>query len=306
MVDEARRGPAPGSRLEPAAWLALALLSAAWAWWAAKEGAYFGVVLLPGAMLLCAGAALLFWFYPRARRTRALVAVSSRSRPWSRWPVGRRSRRFGARAGDGRVCDAQRILTYALCFAVGFEFCTLLDTRLHLALVPLAFAGAFAGAIAVGALVMGDVPRNLLELTAPSSIPLGYRNAEAAFFGVAVFPAVGLASSTAFDWRLRGLALATATLCLDLFLLAQSRASAPALLVGLVAYCVFSPLRVRALSWLALAVLPALGILPAMESLFDAAGDGRLGRGRGDEPSRADVADYRRGGPRARVGRGAL
>ena len=273
MVDEADAGARPGSRLEPAAWLALALLSATWAWWAAEEGAYFGVVLLPGAMLLCAGAALLFWFSPRREghglswpvlvSIAALVALAGWSALSALWSP----------AGDVALLDAQRILTYALCFAVGFKFCTLLDTRLHLALVPLAFAGAFAGAIAVGALIMGDVPRNLLD-DGTLEYPLGYRNAEAAFFGVAVFPAVGLASSTAFDWRLRGLALATATLCLDLFLLAQSRASAPALLVGLVAYCIFSPLRVRALSWLALAVLPALGILPAMESLFDAAGDG--------------------------------
>ena len=167
MVDEADAGARPGSRLEPAAWLALALLSATWAWWAAKEGAYFGVVLLPGAMLLCAGAALLFWFSPRREghglswpvlvSIAALVALAGWSALSALWSP----------AGDVALLDAQRILTYALCFAVGFKFCTLLGTRLHLALVPLAFAGAFAGAIAVGALIMGDVPRNLLDRRHP-------------------------------------------------------------------------------------------------------------------------------------------
>ena len=91
MVDEAEAGPRPASPLEPAAWLALALLSGAWAWWAAKEGAYFGVVLLPGLIVLCAGAALLVRFAPwraqlrlsppvivalvRARRARLLDAA---------------------------------------------------------------------------------------------------------------------------------------------------------------------------------------------------------------------------------------
>jgi O-Antigen ligase len=114
----------------------------------------------------------------------------------------------------------------------------------------------------------------VLETDGTLDYPLGYRNAEAAFFGIALFPAVGLAATAELDWRLRAAALATATLCIDLFLLAQSRASAPAMVVALVTFTLLSPLRVRALAWLALAVLPAIAIFPAEVALFHASADG--------------------------------
>ena len=64
MVDEGQVRGGLRTPLEPAAWLALALLSGVWGWWAWQDGAYFGVVLLPGAIVLCAGAALLVRFAP--------------------------------------------------------------------------------------------------------------------------------------------------------------------------------------------------------------------------------------------------
>ena len=96
--------------------------------------------------------------------------------------------------------------------------------------MPLAAAGAFAGLVTV------DHARDRRTTRATCSsadgtldFPLGYRNAEAAFFAIALFPALGLAADRELDWRLRAAALATATLCIELFLLAQSRASMPAM-----------------------------------------------------------------------------
>ena len=102
-----------------------------------------------------------------------------------------------------------------------------------------------------------------------------------------MFPALGLASDRDLDWRLRALALGTATLCIDLLLLSQSRASAPAMAIALVVYALASPYRVRALCWLALAVLPALGILPA---LTDALPRSRRCRGAPPRARRRDAA----------------
>ena len=167
-------------------------------------------------------------------------------------------------APDTAVGDAQRIAVYALAFGLGIVVCNLLGPRMKLSLLPLAFAGAFAGVATIIALHGADRALDVLETDGTLDYPLGYRNANAAFFAIAMFPALGLASDRDLDWRLRAVSLGSATLCIDLLLLSQSRASIPAMLVALFVYLVASPYRVRALCWLALAVLPALGILPAL------------------------------------------
>ena len=263
----------PRSRLSLAGGIGLLLLGVTWAWWAWQDGAYFAVVLLPGTVLLCAGAVLLIGFAPLRLDLRlsksvivALVALvllalwSLASALWSPAP-------------DTAVGDAQRIAVYALAFGLGVVVCNLLGPRMKLSLLPLAFAGAFAGVATIIALHGADRALDVLETDGTLDYPLGYRNANAAFFAVAMFPALGLASDRDLDWRLRAVSLGSATLCIDLLLLSQSRASIPAMLIALFVYLIASPYRVRALCWLALAALPALGILPALTSLYHAAGE---------------------------------
>jgi len=263
----------PSSRLGLAGAIGLLLLGATWAWWAWQDGAYFAVVLLPGTVLLCAGAALLIGFAPLRIDLRlskpvivalvalvALAAWAALSALWSPAP-------------DTAVGDGQRIAVYALAFGLGVVVCNLLGPRMKLSLLPLAFAGAFAGVATIIALHGADRALDVLETDGTLDFPLGYRNANAAFFAVAMFPALGLAADRDYDWRLRALSLGTATLCIDLLLLSQSRASIPAMAIALVVYTLASPYRVCALCWLLLATLPALGVLPALTDLYHAAGD---------------------------------
>ena len=262
--------PTASRRVEPGALLLLAALALTWSWWAAKNGAFFGTVLLPGTILLCATAVLLAWTAPwrgslRSSRPATIALASlgglgawaALSALWSPTP-------------DIAIGDGQRILTYALAFGLGIWLCTLLAGRLHLALVPLTVAGAFAGIVAVVGLLTGDhVGHYLHEGTL--EFPLGYRNANAAFFAIALWPALGLASHRASAWPVRAAALATATLCLELVMLSQSRSSLAGGAAALGVYVLFSEGRARRLGWLALAALPALLILPALIDLYRAA-----------------------------------
>jgi hypothetical protein len=262
-------------RLEPAAALLLASLAIVWSWWAAKDGAFFGTVLLPGTMLLCATTVVLAWAAPWRASLRpsrpAAIALASLAAlgVWAALSA------LWSPAPDVAIETAQRILTYALAFGLGIWLSTLLGNRLHLALIPLAVAGAFAGVVAVVGMLTGDHVRHYLELDATLQFPLGYRNANAAFFAIALWPALGLASRRASAWPLRAAALATATLCLDLAILSQSRGSLPAAAVALCVYLLFATDRARRLAWLALAALPALLILPSLVDLYQA-GDGPL------------------------------
>ncbi len=275
-------------RLEPAAWLALALLSIVWSWWAWQKGAYFGVVLLPGAILLCVATVLLVRFAPwrvDLRLSRPVIVAMISLAGLGVWTL---LSALWSPAPDTAVADGQRVLVYALAFGLGLALCNLLGPRMKFSLVPLAAAGAFTGLITAVTLATGDSPGELLERAGTLEFPLGYRNAEAAFFGIAIFPALGLAADRDLDWRIRAAAAGTATLCIDLFLLAQSRGSMPAMALALVVYTLASPYRVRAISWLGLAVLPALAIIPALTSLFSAADPG-LGSRVVDEMNRAGV-----------------
>lgn len=261
----------PDGRIQPGALLALAVLAVVWSWWAVKAGAFFGTVLLPGAVALCAAAILLAATAPWRARLRLLRAApialasliglgiwSGLSALWSPTP-------------DVAITDGQRILVYALAFGLGIWLCNLLGSHMHLALLPLALAGAFAGALTVVTLLSGDDVRRYVEIDGTLRFPLGYRNANAAFFLIAFWPALGLASRRDGDWRLRAPALATATLCLSLGMLCQSRASLLAGAAAACAYLVLSRDLSRGLVWLALAALPALVVIPALTDLYQAA-----------------------------------
>jgi hypothetical protein len=277
MPQPTEAAPRPRTPLEPAAWLALALLSAVWAWWAAKEGAWFGVVMLPGAIVLCIGMALLVRFGPwRAQLSLSppVVVVLGGLLGLAGWTL---LSLLWTPSPDVAVTDAQKLAVYALAFALGLVLCNFLGKRMGLSLVPLAVAGGIAGLIGAASLATGSSPRDLLEVDGTLDFPLGYRNANAAFFAIALFPAVGLAADRMADARVRAGALAAATACLNMFILSQSRGSVPALAIALVVYVLASPQRVRAISWLALALLPALAVVPAMTELYAAAPDGLSG-----------------------------
>jgi O-antigen ligase/polysaccharide polymerase Wzy-like membrane protein len=274
--------------VEPAALFLLAVLAIVWSWWTAKYGAFFGTVLLPGTIVLCAATVLLAWSAPWRASLRpgrpatialaslaALGAWATLSAVWSPAP-------------DVAIATGQRILTYALAFGLGIWLCNLLGRRVHLALVPLAVAGAFAGVFTVVGVLTADHVGRYLETDATLEFPLGYRNANAAFFAIALWPALGLASRSVTAWPVRAAALATATLCIDLAMLSQSRASLLGGAAALAVYLLFAHDRARRLGWLVLAALPALPIIPSLVDLFHA--------GTGDAPLSAALDELHRAG----------
>ncbi len=265
-----------GWGLEPAAWLALVMLSGTWAWWAWQKGAYpvVGTVFLPGLVILCIGLGLLIMFAPWRLRLRlstpAVIALSALvglgcwallSATWSPAP-------------DIAIANGQRIIGYGIAFAFGVLLCNLLGRRMLLSMAPLAFAGAIVGLITAFHLLLNSDAQGILEVDGTLEYPLGYRNAAAGFFAICIFPAISLAIDPRTDRWMRVAGLATTTLCINLLILAQSRASLPALIISVIVFALVSPRRVRALSWLGLAALAAIPTVPAMSSLFTASAEG--------------------------------
>jgi hypothetical protein len=240
------------------------------AWWAWKSGGYFIVDFVPGVFVLIGllVALLVTAPFPARPGGAARVAILALvglgvwtllSALWSPAP-------------DVAVDDAIRVLSYALVFSLGTWICLLLGRRMLLALAPIALAGALVAAATLIALLVGHNSATLLETDATLRYPLGYRNAEAAFFLIALLPMVQLALFAGFDWRIRGALIGFATLALELAILAQSRGSVFAVIAGVVVFVALQSNRLRALGWLALAALPAAAALPWLLEVYQHGG----------------------------------
>ena len=255
MVDQAETASRPRAPLEPAAWVALGLLSLVWAWWAAKEGAYFGSSCSP-ARSCSASAPHCSSASRRGARASALPAADRRPRR------AHRARLLGAALGASgarpRPGDRRRPAHPRLRALLRARRRALQPARApdRLSLVPLA-APAPSPAIATSsrsrpAATRGSCSRSTARSTSrwatatprpPSSRSRCSRRSGS--------PPIASSTGGCAARRSR-----PRPLCIDLFLLAQSRASIPAMAVALVVYALLSPHRVRALRWLALALLP--------------------------------------------------
>jgi hypothetical protein len=273
-----------------AATLALGLLGGTLVWWTLKDGAYYGRVLYPGVALLGLGAIVLLATAP----WRASLAVSGRARlalyallALAAWSL---ASALWSPTPDIAVEDAQRIAGYALFFGLAIWGCALLGRRMELAVVPVVGAAGIAALIGLIALAGADSPLSYLEDDGTFQYPLGYRNANAAFFLIALWPSLALAGSPRVARAVRVGAFVTASACIQIALLAQSRGSIVAAGVALVVYLVVARNRLGALAWLALAMVPAAFTVFDAVSLFDAAKGGDGLNGAVDEMNSAGVS----------------
>lgn len=100
--------------------------------------------------------------------------------------------------------------------------------------------------------------------------PVGYANAEAAMWLMALWPAVTLAATRRVPWPIRGLSAALAVVLLDVALLSQSRGSILALPICAVLLVVIVPGRLRTIAVLVPVLGAAAAALPTVLDVGDA------------------------------------
>jgi O-antigen ligase/polysaccharide polymerase Wzy-like membrane protein len=266
-------------RPEPAALVPLLVLTVVWGWWAWKQGAYFGSIafpvtgaVFPGTMVLCAATILLALVAPLRADLRAstpvrvaLIALAALA-GWTLLSA------LWSPAPDLAITDGQRVFAYVLAFGLGLGLCNLLGPRMVLSVVPVAVAGGIVAVATAITLAHGNDVGRYLAVDGTLQFPLGYRNANGAFFGIVFWALVGTAAFRAFSWWARGLAAGGATLCLSLVLLSQSRGSQLAAAISLVVFFVVFPRRANSLLWLGVAVLPCAVVVPHISDLFETTG----------------------------------
>jgi len=248
----------------------LVLLGALFTWWAWKDGAYFGTVFYPGAVAVFVLLGLLLYVVPIRLRLSgpALLAVLALVglAVWTLIALAWSPQRSVA------IADSYKAFLYAAMFGVGIMTAALLGRRAHWALAPLAAAGAAVGVGTILTLATGDNTSAYLHPDATLRFPIGYRNAEAAFFMVCIWALLSLTVGGRARWPLRALMLAATTMMFELVVLSQSRGSVPAAAIALLLYLILTPSRLRHLAYLALAILPGLFALPTLLAVFQHGG----------------------------------
>src|SRR5262249_56043742 len=117
-------------------------------WGGAKGGGVVGTVWLRGRVALCATLAMLAWMGPwrgSLGASRAVTVALGASIALGCWAA---LSAIWSPAPDIAIADGQRILADAVAFGLGHWLSALVGGRRPLPLLPLAVAGAFAGAIA--------------------------------------------------------------------------------------------------------------------------------------------------------------
>lgn len=236
------------------------------AWWGWKQGAYFGPVFYPAAICLFLLLALFLVFVPFGGRLDgparvgliALIGLGA----WTLISV------LWTTVPTAALEYSERIFAYATLFVFGLWVTRLLGRRMLWALAPVAIAGAIVGIATTVVIATGTNVSWYLHEEATLRFPLGYRNANAAFFLICLWPLLGLAAWKQWRWQLRAVAVAMATILIELAVLSQSRGSIPALLLALLVYLVFAPRRLHAAGIIALAALPVLPALPALLDVY--------------------------------------
>ncbi|MFN8161324.1 MAG: O-antigen ligase family protein [Solirubrobacterales bacterium] len=267
MADDRRRLSAGLDRAEEqAAVLLLGCLTALFVWWGWKEGAYFGPVFYPGAIALFLLGALLLARVPLSEPlsgpARVALAAIFALGAWTLLSILWTPVRASA------VADAARVFAYGTVFATGLWVTRMLAGRRVLVLAPLAAAGAVVGVATLATVWGGTDLLTLLHEDATLRFPIGYRNANAAFFLVCLWPLAGIAAHPPAAWWLRAVAVGAATMLLEVAFLAQSRGSAPAAALALLAFVLLAPQRLRAAIVVALIVIPAAFALPTLLDVY--------------------------------------
>jgi hypothetical protein len=252
-----------------AAWIFGGTLLGVWIWWALAQGAFFGTVLFPGAVILYLVLALLIAVArfpvsmsgPHAIALICFVGLGF----WTALSI------IWSPAQDLAVDYAQRAFAYAAVFTIGLLFAAALRQRMTLAAVPmLAAGGVVAAVVLIRIWTTGDIS-SLIDHDSTLDFPFGYRNANAGFFVIIGLASVAFAARPATSPGARVTLAALSAVAFALCAISQSRGSLIAMAAGVVVLLAVAPYRGRALLGLLITIVPVALLFGELLDPYDAA-----------------------------------
>lgn len=246
--------------------LVVAAVAALFTWWGLKEGAYFAPTFYPGELALLGLLAVLMIGVPlRARLSGpalvALVALLALG-GWALLSI------LWTPTREAALVDTHKIIVYACLFGVGLWLATLLDDRRDLALLAVGAAVAAVAVVATIAIGTGTHALKYLHDDGTLLYPIGYRNANAAFWLIGAWPLLILAVRSRLAWPLRAAMLAAVTMLVELTILCQSRGSLPAAAISLVVVVLLSRQGLKTALFAFVAAIPAIAATPTLLKVF--------------------------------------
>ena len=253
-----------------AAYILGATMLGLWTWWALAQGAFFGRVLLPGAVLLYAVLALTIGSVrlPISSRGPHVVALAGflGLALWTALSM------LWTPAQDLALDYAQRAFVYAAAFAAGLALTAALRHRMILSLVPFLAAGAIVTVVVLIRVWVADDVETLVDLDGTLDFPFGYRNANAGFFTMLAFGSIPVTMRATSPPSIRIGAAALSAIGLSMVAISQSRGSLLAVVAGIVVLvAIASGRRGWALVSLATAIVPVILFLPLLLDPYAAA-----------------------------------
>ena len=248
--------------------LAITML-ALWIWWALSAGAFFGTVLLPGAVLLYAVVGLTIGFarLPISSRGPHAVALAAflGLAAWTALSI------LWTPARDLAFDYAQRNFVYAAAFTGGLLLTAALHRRLILSLAPFMVAGAVVVLVVIFKVLSSDDVRQLVDADGTLDYPFGYRNANAGFFAMLAFGLMPIIARPKSLVPIRVGAALLAAVSLSLVAVSQSRGSLIGVVAGSIVLLCCSKQRGWALVALISVFLPVALFISQFLDPFEAA-----------------------------------
>ena len=245
-------------------------ICALWTWWLLADGAFFGTVLFPGAVLLYVVLALTLGSvgFPVASRGPHVIALAGllALAAWTLLSL------LWSPARDLAFDYAQRSFVYAAAFATGLLMTAALRRRMLLGAAPVLIAAAITTAVVLIRIWTSDWLAPLVDTDGTLDFPLGYRNANAAFFLMTAIGCVAYAARPRTGLSMRSLTAGLAATALALATISQSRGSVIGGAVGLAVLLAASRWRGRTLLTLGGVLLPVAVLLDELLDPYEAAG----------------------------------
>jgi hypothetical protein len=246
--------------------LLVAIVTLLFVWWGLKEGAYFSPVFYPGELAVLGLLAIVLIGVPLRMRLRgpALVALLALIvlGGWALLSI------LWTPTQNVALVDTHKIIVYASLFGIGLWLASLLGERRDLTLLAVGVGVAVVGVVATIVFGFGTDPLKFLDEDGTLLYPIGYRNADAAFWLIGAWPLLILAVRSKIVWPLRASLLAAVTMLVELAILCQSRGSLPAAAISLVVVALLSRQALKTAIFALVAAVPVIPATPTLLKVF--------------------------------------
>jgi len=259
--------PVPAAKL--IAWALIVSMLGIWTWWALSQGAYFGTVLLPGAVLLYLLVIVTFSLsrLPISGRGPHIVAIVALV-GFAAWTL---ASLLWTPARDLALDYAQRDFAFAAAFGAGLTLAVALRRHVIFSVVPFLGAGAIVVVVMLVKIKTAGDLQPLIDRSGTLEFPFGYRNANAGFLAMVALGSIPMIVRRGRPVVVPALLAFLAATAGSLVVVSQSRGSVLGVAAGCLVLVLVSRRRIATVLTLIAVAAPIALFLPELLDPYETA-----------------------------------